>query len=219
MSLDFTALNNIPLHIAKRDFTEATANEEGNLALSPEKPATGQNTAPQGELVHSHRLDQEKLERERTREMYATYQENIKRAGELRSNILKGLQAGEDPIALLLQAIKCISLMTGDTVIYTQSKADILAIYGWGLGEPEPLQRDLEDAQRRLQSLQRAVNEEGVPELERERLQNAIKAHRELIKSLEGAIARTDPQRSYRDAKDIVEDVLKDLEAQGASYE
>lgn len=214
MSLDFTALDTIPLHIARKDFTEAIAHEEGNLALAIESPATEQNKG-----VHNHLLDQERIERERVREVYATYQNNIKKAGELRSNILKGLQAGEDPIALLLQAIECISLMTGDTVIYTQSKANILAVYGWGLGEPEPLKRDLEDAQRRLQSLQRALNEEGVPELERERLQNAIKAHRELIKSLQGAIDRTDPQRSYREAKDIVEDVLKDLEAKGADYE
>jgi hypothetical protein len=65
MGLDFTALNNTPLQVAKKDFTEPISYEAGNLALKPEKTATGQNTAPSGQAVHSHRLDREKEERAR----------------------------------------------------------------------------------------------------------------------------------------------------------
>lgn len=219
MSLDFTALNNIPLHIAKKDFTEPISHEEGNLALKLEKPATGQNTAPQGELVHSHRLDQEKQERERTREMYATYQENIKRAGSLRADLLKGIQRGEDPLALLLKAVECISLMTGDTVIYEQGKADMLAVYGWGLGKPEPLRKELENAQQRLKRLRGAT----VPPEAEARLNNAIRSHEELILSLQGAIARANDEEGHNSPKpvsSILAEVMAEIrDRQGAQYE
>ena len=105
MSLDFRALDSIP-----------------NTA-----PAIGPGQA-------THRLDRERRERINAQQMYATYQQNIKRAGTLREDIVKGIQSGEDPVALLLKAVECISLMTGDTVIYAQSKEDILAVYGWGEG-------------------------------------------------------------------------------------
>jgi len=47
-------------------------------------------------------------------EMYAEYQKNIKRSESLRIQINKGVEAGEPPITLLIKAIECISLMTGD---------------------------------------------------------------------------------------------------------
>ena len=128
MGLDFTALNNIPLQVAKKDFTEPIGYEV-NLALKLEKPATGQNKAHSGQTTN--KLDGEKKERARLREMYSTYQENIRRAGSCRRDILKGMKRGEDPLVLLLKALECISLVTGDTVILEQGKADITAIYGW----------------------------------------------------------------------------------------
>ena len=191
MSLDFTALNNIPLQGARRDFTEPTGYVEGNLAIKPEDPATGQNRSPSGDAGSGaiHRLDSEKREREHTRQMYATYQQNIKRAGTLRSDILKGLKAGEDPLAILLKALECISLMTGDTMIYTQSKEDLLAIYGWGLGAPAPLGVELEEAKKRLAMLTRPeLITPETPQDTQHRIQKAIEAHRELIGRLERAI-------------------------------
>ena len=207
MSLDFTVLNSIST--AKKSQIPPTVYEEGNLALLLQKPATGQNTAPQGELIHSHRLDAEKQERERMREMYSTYQDNIKRAGSLRADILKGIQRGEDPLALLLKAVECISLMTGDTVIYEQSKEDILAIYGWGLGLPEPLHTELKNAYNRLERLKRAT---VTPE-EKPRIERAIRSHEEYIESLQRAIARADRQPELREASDIVTEVIDGLKA------
>lgn len=48
------------------------------------------------------------------REAYRQYQDNIKKAGQLRSDIIKGAAAGEDTQALLLKACECIGAMTGD---------------------------------------------------------------------------------------------------------
>ena len=118
MSLDFSVLDNI----------------RGKATTAPGKHATGQNRAPE-EIIPSHQLDKEKREREKLREIYHIQQENIRKADTLRSEILKGIQRAEEPTVLLLKAIKCISLMTGDTVIYTQSKRDISAVYGQELEE------------------------------------------------------------------------------------
>ena len=213
MSLDFTALNRITT--AKKSYIPPTAYEEGNLALLLGKPATGQNTAPQGELIHSHRLDAERQERARLREMYATYQENIKLSGSLRADILKGIQRGQEPLALLLKAVECISLMTGDTVIHTQAKEDILAIYGWGLGEPEPLHTELKNAYNRLERLKRAT----VPPEEEARLQRAIRSHEEYIESLRSAIARADRQQGLREVSDIINDVVAELRSKAGDIE
>lgn len=157
MGLDFTALDNIPLQ---------------PLDNRPED-------------THSHRLDKAQKEREKLREIYSTQQDNIRKAGSLRADILKGMKRGEEPTALLLKAMECISYMTGDATIYAQSKADITAIYGWGLGEPAPLQEELKNAQYRLRRLE-AVE---IPTGEEKRLQGAILAHRDYIRKLEETIA------------------------------
>ena len=46
--------------------------------------------------------------------MYAQYQEDIRVSGMLRSEILKGLQVGEEIVSLLEKACECIGKMTGD---------------------------------------------------------------------------------------------------------
>lgn len=54
-------------------------------------------------------------------ELYKQMADNIKHSELLRSKINKDIQAGADHYSLLLDAIKCISLMTGDTVFYDQN--------------------------------------------------------------------------------------------------
>ena len=165
MSLDFTALNNI----IPTGQCESHSGETGSGALN--------------------RLSKEKQERENTRQMYDSYQQNIQRAGMLRSEIIKGIQRGEDPLAILLKALECISLMTGDTAMYSQSKEDLLAVYGWGLGQPAPLKKELESAKKRLAMLTRPEIAQTAPDAQK-RIQGAIEAHTALIGSLEQALAR-----------------------------
>ena len=192
MELDFTALNNIPLQRAGKGFTEPLEYTEGNLAIQTKKPATEQQGSLNGEAVTGalHRLQIEKRERNNARKVYAVYQQNMKRAGTLRSDITKDLMAGKDPLAILLKAVECIGLMTGDTISYIQNKESILAIYGWGLQEVIPLKVEMEEAQHRLAMLTR-------PELEdcpldaQKRITQAIQAHRALIDKLKREIERT----------------------------
>ena len=178
MELDFTALNNIPLQRARRDFSEPL---ERSTAL---EQYDSRNVA-------THKLDREKADRENSRQMYAAYQTNIKRAGTLRSDILKGLKSGEDLAAILLKALECISLMTGDIMLFEQGKKDLLAVYGWGLNDKASLKMELEEVKQRLALLTRpGLITDQIPQDTQYRIQTAIKVHKELIDRLEKAIER-----------------------------
>lgn len=106
----------------------------------------------------------------------------------MRTDILKGAKAGEPPVALLLKAVKCISLMTGDTVFYSQLEGDIKSIYGAGLLEPEPLKIEIQETQERLQRLQKALERDTEPADSKQRIERAIQAHKERISQLQGLI-------------------------------
>ena len=133
MSLDFTALNSIPLKGGKTGFTEPIEHTEGSLAIEIEKPDTeqyrGNIEGSEGGSVH--RLEAEREERELLKKEYGRIQENTIKSELLRGEILKGITRKEEPLALLLKAIECISLMTGDTALLIQSRRDIGALYGW----------------------------------------------------------------------------------------
>lgn len=133
-------------------------------------------------------MEREQADNTRTAEVYKQYQQNIARSGQLRTDIIKGVKAGESPYKLLLKAIECISLMTGDRLFLDATKADIKSIYGAGLLEGEPLQTELEEVQGRLAKLEQAAEREGEPEDSKRRIQNAIKAHRERAAQIQDLI-------------------------------
>ncbi len=97
--------------------------------------------------------------------------------------------------------------MTGDTVILEQGKADITAIYGWGLGEVAPLQTQLEEAKKRLARLTGQEPREDLPPAEyrnaEQRIKGAIREHETLIESLERAIARTEHEEGARHEQEL----------------
>ena len=119
----------------------------------------------------------EQQELDRAREVYKSYQNNIRAAGNLRADILKGLRAGEAAEVLLLKACNIISLMTGDTLFTKQAEQDLIAIYGDGLGEEKPLEYKLEQVQKRINNMQKAI-ERGLGPDDKMRVEAAIAAHK-----------------------------------------
>lgn len=62
------------------------------------------------------------MEREKqSQELYKKMADNIRLSESLRCKINKDIRAGADIFDLLIDAIKCISSMTGDTVFYEQN--------------------------------------------------------------------------------------------------
>ena len=73
--------------------------------------------------------------------------------------------------------------MTSNTLFYSQIEADLTAIYGRGLQEKPPLQKELQEAQTRLQRLTEAEKRETGTD-SRERIKRAIEAHKRTIAEL-----------------------------------
>jgi hypothetical protein len=192
MQLDFTAIRgNLaekPLESPVAAFVERDSKEVPVEPKTPQKAPqrATEGTETAGRLLAQYR--QEKAEHERTIEVYREYQKNIRESGSLRTDILKGAKAGEPPVALLLKAVKCISLMTGDTVFYSQLEGDIKSIYGAGLLEPEPLKIEIQETRERLQRLQKALERDTEPADSKQRIERAIQAHKDRISQLQGLI-------------------------------
>lgn len=163
----------------------------------PQKPAERLTEGLEGQQAKKLYLDtqREREDRQRSLEVYRTYQENIKTSSQLQTEILKGLKAGEDVYSLFLKAAKAISLMTSNRLFYSQIEADIEAIYGRGLQHKPPLQKELQETQTRLQRLLEAGQRKQPPD-NRERIQRAIEAHRATIERLEDMIAKADTKKS-----------------------
>ena len=152
------------------DFTGLTQNTPGTTEL--------QAAAIPTSLQLQKKADERQREIEEARRVYATYQDNIKLSGELQTAILKGLKSGADITDLFLKACKAISLMTSNSVFYTQAEADLKAIYGIGLKQPGAIQKELDEVRQRLTMLTRPELQQE-PEDSRNRINRAIKAHQD----------------------------------------
>lgn len=163
-----------------------------NNPIEPQKPVQGQINGLEREQVKQLFLQatREQEDHRRNLEVYRTYQENIKTSSTLQTQILKGLKAGEDVYSLFLKAAKAISLMTSNSVFYSQTEEDLKAIYGRGLQEKPPLQIELEEVQGRLQKLIEADKREKDGD-SKERIQRAIQAHKNKATELREMIEKT----------------------------
>lgn len=123
-------------------------------------------------------------EQERALQICREYQDNIKKSGSAQTFILKGIQTGENPYKLLLAACECIGRLTSNRAFKEQTSADIEAIAGKGLLQPEALEIELEGIQSRLAMLTRPELERE-PEDSRRRIAAAIRAHRQRAGEIE----------------------------------
>lgn len=72
---------------------------------------------PEGNRILTAHMEIEK----QSQELFKKVADNIRLSECLRCKINKDVKSGVDTYSLLKDAIKCISLMTGDTVFYNQN--------------------------------------------------------------------------------------------------
>ncbi|MBR7085837.1 MAG: hypothetical protein IKI37_11820 [Oscillospiraceae bacterium] len=147
------------------------------LTEPPELPSEPRKRTPL-EITQAEQQDAV----EQARVVYRAYQENILKAGTLQSEILKGLYQGESTAVLLLKALEVISCMTGETVTYQVAKDTLMTVYGEVLRQPDSLEVARAEVQKRLVCLETAL--QGADSMERERILQAIKAHKEKLAQL-----------------------------------
>lgn len=153
-----------------------TGNEEYRDIRKGENATGGSFEGSEGDARLQRKADTVKAKVEDALDVYRTYQENIRTAGQLQQEIREGVYLGADIYSLFLKAVEAISLMTGDRSYREQIERSLLTVYGKGLKEPEPLALQLEAVQTRIEKLldARKQEEEG---RERVVLARAIDAH------------------------------------------
>ncbi|MBQ2348355.1 MAG: hypothetical protein II388_08315, partial [Clostridia bacterium] len=100
----------------------------------------------------------------------------------LDTEIIKGLQAGEPLPSLFLKAMKAFYLCKGAENALPIVEDTLLTVYGTGLKEVEVRAMQAEQIQQRLDNLRRAYTAADT-DSEKRRLQQAIKAHENRLKS------------------------------------
>lgn len=205
LQLDFTWLNNISHSTAIENFTDAPevtekAIEEPVKKEAIEIPLDGfkallgavdkptDDTQKPAEEIALIKLNREQEDHNRTLEAYRSYQDNIRRSGSLRADILKGARAGDPIQILLLKAVKCIGYMTGDKLFYEQVQKDLKTICGEGLLEPIPLEWELDEVKERLKRLEEAYNRDEIGTDDKARIYKAIEAYRTRVNYLKGLL-------------------------------
>ena len=168
-------------------FEQGFADDRGKLPQehkSPQKRTTEARTDTPGTRTRLGREAERKRQERREYLQGITRQsEAVKRAGELRGDILKGIRQGEDTAGLLIRACECIGLMTGDTAFYKQAAEDLREIYGEVFKARYPLQRDLTETEARLKKLREAEDLE--PDTGRKRrIRAAIREHEKRIEHI-----------------------------------
>lgn len=136
------------------------------------------------------KLDQRQAEKAALAAIFAQHNENTKTTGKLQTDILKGIEAGENIYKLFLMAARALSMTIGNPGFYTMIENNIIAIYGGGLNEPGALDLEKEQTRARLEKLTAAEARAG-NEDDRQRIRKAIIRHRERIQELEAAINKT----------------------------
>ena len=189
MELDLTRLNSLAFARGKEVTRKPSETLAGKTTIEVNKPLETLVEGADGISKLQREADRKKQDIDRSLVICREYQQNIKTSSQLQTEILKGAKAGESVYSLFLKACKAISLMTSNTVFYSQLEGDIRAIYGQGLLDPLPLQIELQETQERIVMLREALNREIEPDA-KARIQRAIKAHEAKIADLESLIQR-----------------------------
>ena len=186
-NLDFSGIDKISSKKEKKN-TNTTATQSHSNKLKTNNTTNGKNGLNgQLEGLESKTPFDRQIERQNrhismAREVYSTYQNNIKLSQLKRSSILKGLASGEDIYSLFLEAIEIISLMTEDKSYYDQIKKDLMTI-GKATDNKPVIEIEIKEAKQQLEQLEKAMTTTSTKE-DKERLQRAIKRHRDRIESL-----------------------------------
>ena len=194
MELNLTRLNSLAFVDFTAEAPEKQPSEtptETLLGQEEYKSSSEQENALKRQLEGlqglQRKADYNKAQNDRNLEIYREYQDNIKRSGSLRTDILKGARAGEDIYSLFLKAVECISRMTSDKLFYSQIEEDIKTIYGRGLQEEAPLLLEIAETEERLYKLRQAQERETETD-SRERIKKAVQAHERRIAELKALI-------------------------------
>jgi len=164
--------------------TPAIAFSEGHAIDYIGQNNPGATAAVEGAAALQRKIDHRQAEKAEVAAIYKRYNDNMKAAGTAPTDILKGMDAGEDIYKLFLMAAAALSRTISEPGFYAAVEKKLLAVYGRGLCEPGALDVEIEQTARRLAMLT-AAEGRADDEDDQRRIKTAIISHEALIKKLE----------------------------------
>lgn len=200
MKLDFSGLMNTKKNDVQADLRKDKEAAYINTNGKQEKPLEGNTGAKK--LINAYRA--EEADSRRAAAIYKTYQDNIKRAGTLRTEIIKGVQRGESKTSLFLKAVEVIGLMTNDNVFVQQVKDDVRAVWGHGYGDADTIRMEVEEMKETIERLNASISrEEADGDMDTlQRLKNAAQRHSERLDELERILQRIEAKKKGDNGND-----------------
>ena len=160
----------------------AAQQEQQNIERAKEDCTDNQTSSTAARSPLERQQAQTKEDQARAFDVYKQYQQNIMLTGQLDTEIIKGLQAGEPLPSLFLKAMKAFYLCKGAENALPIIEDTLLTVYGTGLKEAEVIAMQADQIQQRLDNLRRAYTAADT-DSDRKRRQQAIRAHENRLKS------------------------------------
>ena len=110
---------------------------------------------------------------------------NFGAAQELRTQLTEAINAGREPMEIILQLAKTLGELSGEESYFSTTREQILSVYGLALGNAFILDDELAQVRARLEKISAAYENPAFSDEEHTRIGYALAAHREEIARLE----------------------------------
>ncbi|MBR4383714.1 MAG: hypothetical protein IKP64_09175 [Selenomonadaceae bacterium] len=109
-------------------------------------------------------------------------------AQELRTKLSESVNAGKNPLEIILEIAELVGDMSGEETFYETIREQILSIYGLALGDKFILDDEIAAVKARLEKISAAYENPAFTEEEHIRIGYALESHKLEIERLEKAI-------------------------------
>ena len=104
---------------------------------------------------------------------------------DVRIKILDMVNAGKNPLEILLEVTKLLGEISGEESFYREIYEQVLSVYGFSLEEKFILEKELQEVSERLKKIESAYKNDNFTEEEHKRMSYAIERHKEEISRLQ----------------------------------
>jgi len=106
-------------------------------------------------------------------------------AQELKIKILDSINAGKNPLEIILEVAKLVGELSGEETFQREVREQILSVYGFALGDKFILENELQEVSRRLEKIEAAYKNPDFTDEEHKRMEFAIARHKEELLRLQ----------------------------------